>query len=127
MAMHSRQHQLEGTTRGAAVTRRGAGWGGRDSQAPERPDGSRAGLRSRAIRVRATRSSSRWTASWWRQRRNPLTSMNNLAEVLNRQGKYEEAKEMHRQALRLKETVLGKEYPSTLTGMLASSSCKAQS
>src|SRR5271155_5016482 len=27
MTMHSRQHQLEGTTRGAAVTRRGAGWG----------------------------------------------------------------------------------------------------
>ena len=43
--------------------------------------------------------------------------MNNLAEVLNRQGKCEEAEEMHRQAISLKETVLGKEYPSTLTGM----------
>jgi len=56
-------------------------------------------------------------ASWWRQRRNTLTSMSNLAEVLNRQGKCEEAEEMHRQAVSLKETVLGKEYPSTLTGM----------
>jgi len=46
-----------------------------------------------------------------------LTSMNNLANVLDNQGKYEQAEEMHRQALRLKETVLGKEHPSTLTSM----------
>jgi len=43
--------------------------------------------------------------------------MNSLVKVLNCQGKYKEAEEMHRQAFRVKETVLGKEYPSTLTGM----------
>ncbi len=43
--------------------------------------------------------------------------MNNLAEVLSRQGKHKEAEEMHRQALALRETVLGKEHPSTLTSM----------
>ena len=37
-----------------------------------------------------------------------LRSMNNLAEVLSSQGKYKEAEEMHRQALALRETVLGK-------------------
>ncbi len=46
-----------------------------------------------------------------------LGSINNLAEVLSRQGKYDEAEEMHRQALALKETVLGKEHPSTLTSV----------
>jgi len=35
--------------------------------------------------------------------------------VLSRQGRYEEAERMHRQALALWETVLGKEHPSTLT------------
>ena len=40
-----------------------------------------------------------------------LMSMNNLAEVLRHQGNYEQAEEMHRQALRLRETVLGKEHP----------------
>jgi tetratricopeptide (TPR) repeat protein len=40
-----------------------------------------------------------------------------LALVLSHQGKYEEAEEMHRQALRLRETVLGKEHPDTLTSM----------
>jgi hypothetical protein len=43
--------------------------------------------------------------------------MNNLAGVLRRQGKYEQAEEMHRQGLRLGETVLGKEHSSTLTSM----------
>ena len=43
-----------------------------------------------------------------------LTSMDNLALVLSRQGKYEQAEEMHRQALGLRETVLGKEHPDTL-------------
>ena len=33
------------------------------------------------------------------------------------QGKYEQAEEMFRQALRLRETVLGKEHPDTLTSM----------
>ena len=46
-----------------------------------------------------------------------LASMNNPAEVLNDQGKYEQAEEIHRQALRLRETVLGEEHPSTLTSM----------
>ncbi|KAK3169846.1 hypothetical protein OEA41_009230 [Lepraria neglecta] len=46
-----------------------------------------------------------------------LGSMNNLAEVIRHQGKYEEAEEMHRQILALKETVLGKEHPHTLGSM----------
>jgi tetratricopeptide (TPR) repeat protein len=40
--------------------------------------------------------------------------MNNLETVLSDQGKYEQTEEMYRQALRLKEAVLGKEHPSTL-------------
>jgi hypothetical protein len=40
-----------------------------------------------------------------------LTSMNNLAGILRDQGKYEQAEEMLRQALRLRETVLGEEHP----------------
>ena len=43
--------------------------------------------------------------------------MSNLAQVLSRQGKYQQAEEMHRHALRLKETVLGKQHPSTLTSV----------
>jgi Flp pilus assembly protein TadD len=43
--------------------------------------------------------------------------MNNLAAVLSGQGKYEQAEEMHRQALGLCETVLGKEHPDTPTSM----------
>lgn len=46
-----------------------------------------------------------------------LTSMNNLALVLDSQGKYDEAEEMHRQTLRSREKVLGKEHPDTLTSM----------
>jgi tetratricopeptide (TPR) repeat protein len=46
-----------------------------------------------------------------------LTSMNNLASVLDSQGKYEEAEAMHRQTLALKEKVLSKEHPSTLTSI----------
>jgi hypothetical protein len=38
-------------------------------------------------------------------------SMNNLASVLRDQGKYKQAEEMHRQALELKETLLGRECP----------------
>jgi tetratricopeptide (TPR) repeat protein len=37
--------------------------------------------------------------------------------VLRDQGKYEKAEEMCQQILRLSETVLGKEHPSTLTNM----------
>jgi tetratricopeptide (TPR) repeat protein len=43
--------------------------------------------------------------------------MNNLATVLEGQGKYEQAEETLRQALGLYETVLGKEHPNTLTSM----------
>jgi hypothetical protein len=40
-----------------------------------------------------------------------------LNTVLSRQGKYEQAEEMHRQILALRETVLGIEHPDTLTSM----------
>ena len=43
--------------------------------------------------------------------------MNNQASVLGGQGKYEKAGEIHRQALGLSETVLGKEHPFTLMSM----------
>jgi hypothetical protein len=46
-----------------------------------------------------------------------LMSMNKLVNVLSNQGKYEQAGEMHRQALGLSETVLGKEHPFTLMSM----------
>ncbi|KAI1439348.1 hypothetical protein F5Y02DRAFT_424116, partial [Annulohypoxylon stygium] len=46
-----------------------------------------------------------------------LSSMNNLALVLDSQGKYEEAEQMHRQILELKERVLGRKHPSTLSSM----------
>ena len=45
------------------------------------------------------------------------SSMNNLAGVLRDKGKSKQAEEKHRQALRLRETVLGKEHPDTLTSM----------
>ena len=40
-----------------------------------------------------------------------LGRITNLTNVLSRQGKYEQAAEMHRQTLRLRETVLGKGDP----------------
>jgi hypothetical protein len=43
--------------------------------------------------------------------------MNNLAQVLGNQGKYEEAEAMHRQTLAMPEKVLGKEHPDTLTSV----------
>ncbi|KAK7994247.1 kinesin light chain [Apiospora marii] len=46
-----------------------------------------------------------------------LGSMNNLANVLDSQGKYSEAEEMHRETLALRETVLGREHPDTLASM----------
>jgi tetratricopeptide (TPR) repeat protein len=46
-----------------------------------------------------------------------LTSMNNLAGVLDRQGKYEEAEAMHRQTLAMREKVLGHEHSDTLTSV----------
>ena len=46
-----------------------------------------------------------------------LGSMDNLALVLSSQGKYDEAEEMHRQALTLRERVLRKKHPDTLTSV----------
>ncbi|KAH8660872.1 hypothetical protein BGZ60DRAFT_456220 [Tricladium varicosporioides] len=46
-----------------------------------------------------------------------LTTMSNLARVLDRQGKYTEAEAMNRQTLELKEEILGKKHPDTLTTM----------
>ncbi|KAI1839929.1 hypothetical protein JX266_013863 [Neoarthrinium moseri] len=46
-----------------------------------------------------------------------LSSMNNLACVLDSQGKYEEAETMHRKTLELREEVFGPEHPSTLDSM----------
>jgi Tetratricopeptide repeat len=46
-----------------------------------------------------------------------LASMNNLANVLSRQDKYEQTEEMHRQELAICQMVLGTEHPSTLTSM----------
>ena len=43
--------------------------------------------------------------------------MSNLVTVLGDQGKYEEAEEIYQYALGLKEMVLGKEHPDTLTSM----------
>ena len=43
-----------------------------------------------------------------------LTSVSDLALVLQHQGKYEEAEQMNRRALDSKEKVLGKEHPETL-------------
>jgi hypothetical protein len=40
--------------------------------------------------------------------------MSNLAEVLNSQGKYEEAEPMYRQTLARREKVLGHMHPDTL-------------
>ena len=48
---------------------------------------------------------------------NTLTSVNNLALVLQYQGKYDEAEAMNRQALDGYEKVLGKEHPDTLTSV----------
>jgi hypothetical protein len=42
-----------------------------------------------------------------------LTSMNNLAFLLQSQGKYDEAEPISRQILALMEKVLGKEHPDT--------------
>ncbi|KAH8729862.1 P-loop containing nucleoside triphosphate hydrolase protein, partial [Ilyonectria robusta] len=46
-----------------------------------------------------------------------LTSMNNLAVVLQSQGKYEEAEAMHRKTLALTRQVLGDEHLYTLTSI----------
>jgi tetratricopeptide (TPR) repeat protein len=46
-----------------------------------------------------------------------LASIGLCATVLSSQGRHEEAEQMHRQTLELKEKVLGHEHPSTLTSM----------
>ena len=48
---------------------------------------------------------------------NTLTSVSNLASVLGRQGKYDEAEQMNRRALAGREQVLGAEHPDTLTSV----------
>jgi hypothetical protein len=50
--------------------------------------------------------------------RSTLVSMNNLAFVLRDQGEHEQAEKMHQQALKLRDTVLGKEHPDALASML---------
>ena len=52
-----------------------------------------------------------------REHPDTLSSMNNLAMVLEKQGNYIEAEEIHRQKLELKEKVLAREHPSTLGSM----------
>ncbi|RYP42629.1 hypothetical protein DL768_010304 [Monosporascus sp. mg162] len=56
-------------------------------------------------------------ATTWLISFNQITDMNNLAVVLDNQGKYDEAEQMHRQTLELKEKVLGREHPDTLASM----------
>ncbi|KAF2802651.1 HET-domain-containing protein [Mytilinidion resinicola] len=48
---------------------------------------------------------------------NTLTSVSNLALVLQYQGKYEQAEDMNRRALEGSEKALGKEHPDTLTSV----------
>jgi tetratricopeptide (TPR) repeat protein len=52
-----------------------------------------------------------------REHPDTLTSMNNLAGVLDRQGKYKEAETMHRQTLAISEKMLMPEHPFRLTSM----------
>jgi tetratricopeptide (TPR) repeat protein len=52
-----------------------------------------------------------------REHPSTLASMNNLAQVLGRQGKYKEAEAMNRQTLAQREQVLGREHPDTLASM----------
>jgi len=47
-----------------------------------------------------------------------LSSMMNLGNALNDQGKAAEAEQMHRQVLEVRERVLGKEHPGTLASMV---------
>jgi tetratricopeptide (TPR) repeat protein len=52
-----------------------------------------------------------------REHPDTLSSMNNLAGVLNSQGKYEEAEAINRETLAQSEKVLGREHPDTLTSI----------
>jgi hypothetical protein len=46
-----------------------------------------------------------------------LTSMDSLVLLLRCQGKYKQTEETHRQAIRPRERLLGKEHPDTLTSV----------
>src|ERR1700727_2561557 len=46
-----------------------------------------------------------------------ITSVSNLASVLQDQGKYQEAEVLYRQALEGREKMLGKEHPETLVSI----------
>src|SRR3954471_19247787 len=48
---------------------------------------------------------------------NMLASMNNLASVLDSQGRYGEAEPLYRETLQLRREVLGPRHPDTLTSM----------
>jgi tetratricopeptide (TPR) repeat protein len=52
-----------------------------------------------------------------------LTSVNNMAILLQGQGKYEAAEEMYRRPLEGREKILGPEHPSTLRSMEGLSNC----
>lgn len=43
-----------------------------------------------------------------------LTTISNLARVLNKQGKYSEAKSKYQQILQLRESLLGQQHPLTM-------------
>lgn len=47
----------------------------------------------------------------------PHTSFSCLGNVLDNQGKYEETEAMHRQALKARGNVLGREHPDTVTSV----------
>ncbi len=46
-----------------------------------------------------------------------LATMNNLAALLDREGKFSQAEVLYRQVLEVKKRVLGEEHPSTLTSL----------
>ena len=48
---------------------------------------------------------------------NTLASMNNLANVLQEQGQWQEAEQIHREVLEVRRIVLGQEHPDTLASM----------
>ena len=46
-----------------------------------------------------------------------LASMNNLANVLQKQGQWQEAEDLHREVLEIRRQILGEEHPDTLSSM----------
>ena len=55
--------------------------------------------------------------SSWRGASSTLSSMNNLAIVLQEQGKWREAEEMHREVVEIRHRVLGEEHQDTWSSM----------